>query len=176
MTTHAATLTLGSPFSPSTTLGPLQNAMQYAKVRSLLADCKTHGYEFATTTDEDSLPSKGYFIPPTLISNPPSTSLIMTSEQFGPILPVQPWSDEDDVVRRTNDTKTGLGACIWSKDLEVAERIARRLEVGSVYINSALRPDWRVWFAGQKESGIGGERGARGLLEYCNAQAVHVYR
>ena len=100
----------------------------------------------------------------------------MAEEPFGPIIPAQPWTTEADVVRRTNDTKTGLGACIWSRDIDRAERIARQLEVGSVYINSPLRPDWSVYFSGHKESGIGGERGLQGLLAYCNAQAVHVYK
>lgn len=171
----ARALKVGDPFDEDTDLGPIQNAMQYCKVKEYLADCKEHGYTFAAGSAE-VLPSAGYFIQPTIIDNPPDDSRIVTEEPFGPIIPVQPWSSVDEVVRRTNDTKTGLGACIWSKDTERAERIARRLEVGSVYINSPLRPDWRVYFSGHKESGIGGERGLQGLLAYCNAQAVHVYK
>lgn len=100
----------------------------------------------------------------------------MTEEPFGPIIPLQTWTTEEDVVQRANDTKTGLGACIWSKDLERAERIARKLEVGSAFINSPLRPDWKVSFSGHEESGIGEERGLQGLLAYFNAQAVYVYK
>lgn len=176
MVAFAESLKVGNPFDEDVKLGPIQNAMQYEKVQTFVADCKEQGYNFATDDSKMKAPSKGYFIQPTVIENPPNDSKIVTEETFGPIIPVQSWSDEADVIRRTNDTKTGLGACIWSKDTKRAERIARQLEVGSIYINSPLRPDWRVYFSGHKESGIGGERGLMGLLAYCNAQAVHVYK
>lgn len=179
MVSYTKSLKVDDPFAHGTGLGPIQNSMQYEKVLSFLADCKDNSYTFATGGNSPDLQPtnrKGYCIPATIIDNPPSDSRIVTEEPFGPIIPVQPWSKEDDVVAKTNDTKTGLGACIWSKDIERAERIARRLEVGSVYVNSPLRPDWRVYFSGHKESGIGGERGLQGLLAYCNAQAVHVYK
>ncbi|KAL8739216.1 MAG: hypothetical protein Q9181_000107 [Wetmoreana brouardii] len=177
-------LKVGNPLVADVDIGPIQNAMQYAKVQSFFADCKEKGYKFATgngaaehrTLEGESVPRKGYFVTPTIIRNPPSNSKIVTEEPFGPIIPVQPWSEETDVVARTNDTHMGLGACIWSRDFEMAERIAVQMEVGSVYINSPLRPDWRVYFSGHKESGVGGERGLQGLLAYCNAQAVHIYK
>lgn len=175
MSSFTDTLEVGNPFDDSISLGPIQNAMQYAKVKSYLADCHSQGHTFAAGSSEVKT-GKGYFIQPTIIDNPPNDSRIVTEEPFGPIIPVQPWTSEEDVIERTNDTKTGLGACIWSKDIVRAERIAMKLEVGSVYINSPLRPDWRVYFSGHKESGIGGERGLQGLLAYCNAQAVHVYK
>ncbi|KAL8702776.1 MAG: hypothetical protein Q9201_004052 [Fulgogasparrea decipioides] len=177
-------LKVGNPLVADVDIGPIQNAMQYAKVQSFFADCKEKGYKFATgngaaehrTLEGESAHRKGYFVTPTIIENPPSNSKLVTEEPFGPIIPVQPWSEETDVIARTNDTHMGLGACIWSRDLEMAERIAVQLEVGSVYINSPLRPDWRVYFSGHKESGVGGERGLQGLLAYCKAQAVHAYR
>ena len=176
MVAFAETVKVGDPFGEDTVIGPIQNDMQYEKVQTFIADCKQQGYTFATDESRMKVPNKGYFIQPTIIENPPNDSKIVTEEPFGPIIPVQPWSDEADVIRRTNDTKTGLGACIWSKNISRAERIARQLQVGSIYINSSLRPDWRVYFSGHKESGIGGERGLMGLLAYCNAQAVHIYK
>ena len=178
MSSYANSLKIGNPFDKDVDLGPIQNAMQYAKVRDLLSDCRAQGYSFATGDDTrgSNVPAQGYFIPPTVIDNPPNSARIVTEEQFGPVIPVQPWQSEDDVAQRTNDTKTGLGATIWAKDTELAERIAKRLEVGSVYVNSPLRPDWRVYFSGQNESGFGGERGLKGLLENCAVQAVHIYK
>ncbi|KAK4697742.1 hypothetical protein P7C71_g388, partial [Lecanoromycetidae sp. Uapishka_2] len=176
MVSFTESLRVGNPFDEGIKVGPIQNSMQYEKVQTFFTDCKEQGYTFATDNSKIELPSKGYFIQPTIIENPPSDSKIVTEEPFGPIIPVQLWNDEADVIRRTNDTKTGLGACIWSKDIKRAERIARQLEVGSIYINSPLRPDWKVYFSGHKESGIGGERGLMGLLAYCNAQAVHVHK
>ena len=175
MVSFANGLTVGNPFEEGTQIGPIQNAMQFEKVKGFLNDCSEQGFNFATKGSSEQKSSKGYFVQPTIIASPPDESKIVAEEPFGPIIPVQSWSDEDDVIRRTNDTKTGLGACIWAKDIERAERIARQLEVGSIYVNSPLRPDWRVYFSGHKESGIGGERGLMGLLAYCNSQAVHVY-
>ena len=175
MASFTKSLKAGNPTEGDIDIGPIQNLMQFNKVKSFLEDYKTQGYRVAAQT-EGLKPSKGYFIQPTIIDNPPDASKIVTEEPFGPMIPVQPWTTVEDVIQRANDTKTGLGACIWSKDIEHAERIARKLEVGSVYINSPLRSDWKVYFSGHKESGLGGERGLKGTLAYCNAQAVHVYK
>ncbi|KAL8693165.1 MAG: hypothetical protein Q9218_001947 [Villophora microphyllina] len=183
MVSFTKSLKVGNPLVADVDIGPIQNAMQYVKVQDLFSDCKAQDYRFAAGGNAagqqaagDFANLKGYFVTPTIIEDPPSKSRIIIEEPFGPIIPVQPWSEESDVIARTNDTNMGLGACIWSQDIEMAERIAVQLEVGSVYINSPLRPDWRVYFSGRKESGIGGERGLQGLLSYCNAQAVHVYK
>ena len=175
MAAFTKSLKVGNPFDGDVDIGPIQNVMQFDKVRSFVDDCKTQGYNVAAETEGPN-PGKGYFIQPTIIDNPPDDSRIVTEEPFGPIIPLQIWTTEEDVIRGANDTKTGLGACIWSKDLERVERIARKLEVGSVFTNSSLRPDWKVYFSGHKESGIAGERGLQGLLAYCNTQAVHVYK
>lgn len=177
MADFAKKLKVGDPFEPDTDLGPIQNGMQFDKVQEFFSDCEANGYEFAAGGRECTPHiGKGYFVSPTIVASPPNNSKIMSEEPFGPIIPVQPWKDEVDVVRRANDTKTGLGATIWGKDIERAERIARQLEVGSIFINSVVRPDWRIYFSGHKESGIGGERGLQGILAYCNAQAVHIYK
>ena len=72
----------------------------------------------------------GYFITPAIIDNPPEESRIVVEEPFGPIVPLLKWTDEEDVVERANALRTGLGASVWSKDLERAERMARQLDAG----------------------------------------------
>lgn len=94
----------------------------------------------------------------------------------GPIVPAQPWSDEEEVIARANDTRTGLAACVWGSDIERAERIGRRLQAGSVFINSFEKPSPQAIFGGHKESGIGGEWGQTGLLAFCNPHVMHVYK
>ena len=94
----------------------------------------------------------------------------------GPIVPTQPWTDEEEVIRRANGVNTGLGACVWGKDVEHAEKVALRLQAGSVFVNSFEKPTPQAIFGGHKESGIGGEWGQMGLLAYCNPQAMHVYK
>lgn len=82
------------------------------------------------------------------------------------------WDDEEDVIARANDTKMGLGASVWSSDLTEAERIAKRLEAGSVWVNAHIDVSPMVPFGGHKESGIGSEWGASGLKHFCNSQSL----
>jgi acyl-CoA reductase-like NAD-dependent aldehyde dehydrogenase len=118
----------------------------------------------------------GYFITPAIIDNPPEDSRIVQEEPFGPIVPLLKWTDEDDVIDRANALKTGLGASVWSKDLKRAERMARRLEAGSVWVNSHFDVDPRVPFGGHKESGIGMEWGMEGLKHYTNSRSLWVWK
>jgi acyl-CoA reductase-like NAD-dependent aldehyde dehydrogenase len=165
----------GNPDDGDNMLGPVQNQMQYERVKGFFSDSKAKGYKFAVG-EPDVSASKGYFIQPTIIDNPPNDSRIIQEEPFGPIVPTQPWSDLEEVIARANDTKTGLGACVWGKDVEKASKIARRLEAGSVFVNSWEKPTPQAIFGGHKESGIGGEWGKTGLLAYCNPHVIHVYK
>ncbi|KAF2758634.1 aldehyde dehydrogenase [Pseudovirgaria hyperparasitica] len=160
-------------------LGPIQNKMQYDKVKTFFQDSKAKGYKFAAGSPDatdSALPQKGFFITPTIIDNPPNDSRIIAEEPFGPIVPTQPWSDEEEVIARANNTNTGLGACVWGADVDRAERIARRLQAGSVFVNSWEKPTPQAIFGGHKESGIGGEWGQTGLLSYCNPHVIHSYK
>lgn len=175
MVKYANTIKVGHPDDGGNLLGPIQNAMQYQKVRDLFADCGAKGFKFVVGKP-DIVPDKGFFVPPAIIDNPPDDSCIVVEEPFGPIAPIQPWSDIDEVVARANDTKSGLGACVWGKDVEKAATIARRLDVGSVFINSCAKISPQAVFGGHKESGIGVEGGVVGLLAYTNALVVHPYK
>ena len=169
-------LKVGSSDEAGVMLGPIQNKMQYEKVKDFFVDSKKNGYKFAVGKDEVEQTSGGFFIQPTIIDNPPDNSLIVAEEPFGPIVPIQTWSDEADVIRRANDTNTGLAACVWGWDVARAEKVARQLEAGSVFVNSFEKLTPKVFFGGHKESGIGGEWGNLGLLAYCNAQSIHVFK
>ncbi|KAJ4333681.1 hypothetical protein N0V87_007437 [Didymella glomerata] len=166
---------VGNPDDGDNLLGPVQNKMQYDRVKGFFEDSKSKGYKFAVG-EPDVQTGKGYFIQPTIIDNPPNDSRIIQEEPFGPIVPTQPWSDLEEVIARANDTNTGLGACVWGKDVEKASQIARRLEAGSVFVNSYEKPTPQATFGGHKESGIGGEWGKTGLLAYCNPHVIHVYK
>ena len=174
MVNFTKTIEVGDSESGSL-LGPVQNKMQYEKVKEFFADTKKNGYKFAVGEETPSA-EKGFFIKPTIIDNPPNDSRIIAEEPFGPIVPTQPWSDEEEVIKRANNTNTGLGACVWGKDVEHAERIARRLEAGSVFVNSFEKPTPQAIFGGHKESGIGGEWGADGFKAYCNPHVIHLYK
>jgi acyl-CoA reductase-like NAD-dependent aldehyde dehydrogenase len=144
--------------------------MQYDKVRNLLQDCKQRGLKFLL--GGEALEQPGYFIPVTLIDNPPEDARCVTEEAFGPVLPLLKYRDIDDVVARANDTSYGLAASVWGRDIALAEAIAQRIEAGTVWINHvhAFSPD--IAFGGHKQSGVGIENSLHGLAEYTNLQTV----
>ncbi|KAK2743782.1 hypothetical protein FQN57_004719 [Myotisia sp. PD_48] len=153
--------------------GPVQNAMQFERVKGFFADIEKEKWNVATGGAADVKPA-GYFVEPTIIDNPPRDSRIVTEEPFGPIVPLVSWKDEEEVIREANNTDMGLGASVWSKDIFRATQIGAQLEAGSVWINAHLALDRRAPFGGHKQSGIGYEGGLGGLKSYCNAQAMYI--
>ncbi|KAH8701506.1 aldehyde dehydrogenase-like protein [Talaromyces proteolyticus] len=152
-------------------MGPVQNEMQYHKVKSLFQEARTNSYK--VTVGGQVKDDTGFFLEATVIDNPPADSKLVTEEQFGPIVPTLPWSKEEEVIDHVNSTTMGLGASVWTRDMRNARRIAQQLEVGSVYINSYEKVSFRVPFGGHKESGIGYECGPSALVPFCNMQVVH---
>ena len=116
--------------------------------------------------------AKGWFIPVTLVDNPPDHARIVTEEPFGPILPVLKWQDEADVIRRANDTVYGLGASVWGADLEAGQRIGAQLDAGTVWLNEIHQYSPHQAFGGHKQSGIGCENSLHGLMEYTNWHTI----
>ncbi|HJN50262.1 MAG TPA: aldehyde dehydrogenase family protein [Pseudomonadales bacterium] len=162
---------VGDGADADTHLGPIQNAMQYGKVQDYFADCHNNGYKFALGGDIDE-DATGWFVPVSLVDNPPEDSRIVREEPFGPILPLLKWSDEDDVIARANDTIYGLGASVWGKDQEALERIGSQLEAGTVWLNEVHQYSPFQAFGGHKQSGLGCENSLHGLMEYTNWQTI----
>ena len=168
---YSKSVKVGDGAEPETQLGPIQNLPQYEKVLEFVDDCKENGYRFALGGDVDRN-ARGWFIPVTLIDNPPEESRVVVEEPFGPILPILKWSDETDVIRRANHTRYGLGASVWGKDLDAVTRIGRQLEAGTVWLNEIHQYSPHQAFGGHKESGVGCENSLHGLIEYTNWQTV----
>ncbi|HMB61060.1 MAG TPA: aldehyde dehydrogenase family protein [Xanthomonadales bacterium] len=162
---------VGDGAEPDTALGPIQNEPQYRKVIEYFEDCRKNNYRFATGGEVDP-GAPGWFIPVTLVDNPPEDSRIVTEEPFGPILPVLKWRDEADVIRRANDTPYGLGASVWGEDPDTVERIGSQLEAGTVWINEIHQYSPHQAFGGHKQSGIGCENSLHGLAEYTNWKTI----
>ncbi len=171
MVKFAANMRVGNGADAGTDLGPIQNEPQYRKVLEYIDDCKANGYRFASG-GEVKTDAAGWFVPITLIDNPPEDSRIVREEPFGPILPVLRWNDEDDVVERANRTPYGLGASVWGTDLEAVQRIGTRLEAGTVWLNEVHQYSPHQAFGGHKESGMGCENSLHGLMEYTNWQTI----
>lgn len=170
----ARTIKVGDGAEQGTVLGPIQNKRQFDRVNALIDDARLSGL---VLIEGAAVPETGgYFIPVTLVDNPPEDARVVQEEAFGPVLPLLKFRDVDDVVARANASEYGLAGAVWSTDVDQAVAIARRLETGTVWINQnlKLRPD--TPFAGHKHSGFGIENGLEGLLEYMIPQAIYVPR
>lgn len=167
----AQAVKLGDGSEQGVVLGPVQNRRQYDRVVELIEDAKREGL---TLLQGPAGPDGGYFIPVTIVDNPPEQSRVVQEEAFGPVLPMMRFGDVDEVVERANASEYGLAGAVWSRDIDQAVAIARRLETGTVWINQnlVLRPD--TPFAGHKQSGFGVENGMEGLLEYMAPQSVYI--
>ncbi|WP_033291795.1 aldehyde dehydrogenase family protein [Amycolatopsis jejuensis] len=170
---YARTVKVGNGAEADTDLGPIQNRPQLEKVKEYFADCTKNGYTFALGGEIDES-APGWFVPVTLVDDPPEDSRLVKEEPFGPILPLLRWSDEEDVIARANDTEWGLGASVWGKDLEAVERIGRRIEAGTVWLNEVHQYSPAQAFGGHKQSGIGCENSLHGLMEYTNWQTITI--
>jgi acyl-CoA reductase-like NAD-dependent aldehyde dehydrogenase len=168
---YARTVKVGDGADADTQLGPIQNLPQYEKVKEFFDDSHAQGHTFALGGQIDES-AAGWFIPVTLVDNPPEDSKLVVEEPFGPILPLIKWRDEADVVAKANDTRFGLGATVWGKDLEAVRRIGRQMEAGTVWLNEVHQYAPNQVFGGHKESGIGAENSLHGLGEYTNWQTI----
>ncbi len=119
--------------------------------------------------------SPGAFYPPTVLSSVTKGMPAYEEELFGPVAAIIPVADEDEAIMVANDTAFGLGAAIFTRDIERGERIATtRLEAGCCFVNAFVRSDPRLPFGGVKESGYGRELGMFGIREFVNVKTVYV--
>ncbi len=171
LTSFAATVKVGDGLSEDSVLGPVQNRMQYQKVKDLVNDAKGRGGRILIGGDSDDN-APGNFYPVTLVADLNNGDRLVDEEQFGPALPIIKYSDLDEVIRRANDNPNGLGGSVWGRDIAKAKKVASQLECGSVWINKhgAIQPN--VPFGGVKGSGLGVEFAEEGLAEYTTIQVI----
>ncbi|PYH49821.1 aldehyde dehydrogenase family protein [Aspergillus saccharolyticus JOP 1030-1] len=165
-------LQVGDGTQPDTFFGPVQNRMQFDKATHLLKATQAAGLQTITAGELPAHLGEGYFIPPTLVDNPPEDSRVVQEEPFAPILPLMKWSDEADVIARANASDYALSASVWTRDMERARGLVDQLQAGSVWVNSHFDVAPHVPFGGHKGSGIGTEWGVHGLLGWCNSQTL----
>ncbi|MFT3977133.1 MAG: aldehyde dehydrogenase family protein [Sphingomonas bacterium] len=167
---YAKTVKIGDGSEQGTQIGPINNRQQYERVLDLIQDAKDKGYRFLIGGEKAEVP--GYFIPVTILDNPPEDSRIVQEEQFGPVLPLIRFEEYEDVIARANATDYGLGGSVWGKDEDKALEIAQRIASGTVWVNETQHLSPGAAFGGMKQSGVGVEGGVEGLLEYTNAQTI----
>lgn len=171
MVAYAKTVKMGDGSQQGVQLGPIQNRMQYEKVKDLLADARATGCNAVLGGDVPE--GQGFFIPVTIYDNPPEDSRVVKEEAFGPVLPLMRFTDIDDVVARANDTDMGLAASVWSSDWQKAKEIGERIEAGVIWINEIHTFSPFASFGGHKQSGIGVTNAHEGLAEFTNLQTVN---
>lgn len=168
----AQAMKLGDGAEEGTVFGPVQNERQYRRVKALIEEAQQEGL---TVIEGPQGPQgDGYFVPITIVDNPPDDARVVTEEAFGPVLPLLKFSDVDDVIRRANASEFGLAGAVWSRDVHKAVEIASRLETGTVWINENLYLPPPAPFAGHKQSGFGVENGMEGLLQYMAPKTMYI--
>ncbi|KQO57328.1 aldehyde dehydrogenase family protein [Sphingomonas sp. Leaf257] len=167
---YARTVQTGDGAQQGVRLGPINNRLQYERVLDLIRDARDKGYRFLLGGEAADTP--GYFVPITILDNPPEDSRIVQEEQFGPILPLLRFDDVDEVIERVNASEYGLGASIWTGNPEAAMDLAARIASGTVWINETQHLTPLAAFGGMKQSGLGVEGGIEGLMEYTNTQTI----
>lgn len=168
----AEVLPMGNGMDAGIAMGPIQNRMQYDKVVSLVESAKAQG---ATIVCGGEAPTgAGNFYPITLVTNIADGARLVDEEQFGPVLPIIKYTDIDDAIASANRLDAGLGASVWSADVDKARAIASRIQAGTVWINQHAMIHPMVPFGGIKGSGHGVEFGIDGLKAVTQPQVISI--
>ncbi len=171
LATIANETVIGNGLEQGTKLGPLNNKMQYDRVKELIEEAKKDGNIIAGGEVPDQ---PGYFIRPTIVRDISEGSRLVDEEQFGPVLPVMKFSEESEAVERANASSWGLGGSVWSADLDKAYALAEKMDTGTVWINKHAELDPGIPFGGAKQSGIGKELGEEGLQEFTQTKIINM--
>jgi acyl-CoA reductase-like NAD-dependent aldehyde dehydrogenase len=166
-------LKVGNPLSDDIDIGPLVNASGLKNIDSQVKDSVKEGAEVLTGGEKTG--SKGYFYKPTVLKNVTPNMRIAEEEVFGPVAPIIVAGDEVEAIKLANDSRYGLGASIWTEDLDKAEKLSSIVESGIVSVNNIVASDPRVPFGGVKKSGFGRELSRYGMLEFVNIKSVRFY-
>lgn len=166
-------LNVGDPMVETTDIGPLVNADGLNRIETMVKDAVTKGSHIITGGTR--LKDKGYFYAPTVIDNITSEMMVAREEVFGPVAPITVVEDEHEAIRFANQSQYGLGASIWTTNLDKAEKLSGLIESGIVSVNNVVISDPRIPFGGIKHSGFGRELSRYGMLEFVNIKSVRYY-
>lgn len=164
---------VGNGLDEQVRLGPINNETQFERVRHLIETAKQHG---ARVVAGGEALSQGYCFQPTILSNLSDDEAVVVQEQFGPVLPVLTYREVDDAIARANNSHYGLGASLWSANVEEATALAEQLEAGTTWVNQHLALTPLAPFGGCKWSGLGVINGKWGLEGAMQMQVINVKR
>jgi succinate-semialdehyde dehydrogenase / glutarate-semialdehyde dehydrogenase len=163
---------VGDPREEGTAIGPLARRDLRELLAAQVADAVAHGTRLLCGGEVPS--GRGFFYPPTVLEGVPATARAFREELFGPVACLYRVGSDDEAIALANVTEYGLGASVWTADPARAERFARELAAGSVFVNGLVKSDPRLPFGGVKQSGFGRELGVEGLREFVNVKTVWV--
>jgi len=169
----ASQLKVGNPMSIETDVGPISSNDGLDTISGIVEDAKKKGAEILLGGSK--MEGKGFFYEPTILTNIKPDMRISKEETFGPVAPITIVENESEAIKLANESEFGLGASIWTKDLEKADKMSRRIESGIVSVNNVVISDPRIPFGGIKHSGFGRELSRYGMLEFVNIKSVRFY-
>jgi phenylacetaldehyde dehydrogenase len=172
MEAEAAKITLGSGLEPETTMGPLISEEQRDRVLGYVKAGLADGAEAAVGGAQHG--DTGYFVEPTILVNTTDDMSVVREEIFGPVVVAQPFDDVGDLIAKANATQYGLGAGIWTRDINKAHTVAAAMQAGLVYVNCYGIADPALPYGGFKQSGWGRECGKDALELYTEHKSVVV--
>ena len=176
---RASELRVGDPMSMETDMGPISSRPGLERISAIVEDARARGARIllggSASAGDGGGGAGGFFYEPTILTGVTREMRVAKEETFGPVAPITVVDGEDEAVRLANDTQYGLGASVWTSDLEKAEEISRRIESGIVSVNNVVVSDPRVPFGGIKHSGFGRELSRYGMLEFVNIKSVRFY-
>jgi acyl-CoA reductase-like NAD-dependent aldehyde dehydrogenase len=170
---HARSLRVGDPLDGATDVGPMVSAPQRAKVEAQVEAAVAAGAELVVGGDRAGY-ERGHFYAPAVITGAPASTDLLREETFGPVAPIVPVGSLDEAIELANSTPFGLGANVYTRDLETAVRCLREIRAGTVWINDPLTDNDAGPFGGFKQSGFGRELGQEGLEAFQETKHVHI--
>ena len=166
-------LKVGDPMNHDTDVGPLVNKAGMDTISSIIDDAVSKGASIQIGGSK--IDSDGFYYSPTILSDITGNMKIASEETFGPVAPITKVHDIREAIKIANDTEFGLGASIWTHNLENAEKISKQIQAGIVSVNNVVVSDPRVPFGGTKHSGFGRELSKYGMLEFVNIKSIRFY-
>ncbi len=169
-TARMAALKVGNGIEDGVDVGPLVNADTRDKVAAFVADAVAKGAKVRLGGKAPE--GKGFFYPPTVLTDVPGNAACVGDEIFGPVAAIQTFREEGEVIRRANDTEYGLVAYVFTRDMARGLRVSEQLDFGMIGLNRGLVSDPAAPFGGMKQSGLGREGGHEGMLEFMETQYI----
>ncbi len=166
-------LKVDDPLLDDTDVGPLVSSKSLENIDGVVKDAVSAGAQ--VLTGGESLKSKGFFYRPTILANISPKMRVSQEEVFGPVAPISIVENEKEAINLANDSKFGLGASVWTQDLDKAEKLSRLVQSGIVTVNNVVISDPRIPFGGVKNSGFGRELSKYGMIEFVNIKSVRFY-